>query len=80
MDFKLSEEEAAFREEVRAFLDENLPPDEQRDDMFQLAWQRKVREKRWVGFSWQREYGCGDLKRGLSRANGLPGHRDREAP
>ena len=59
MDFKLSDEEAAFREEVRAFLDENLPPEEQRDDMFQLTWQRKVREKCWVGFSWQKEYGGG---------------------
>ncbi|HVP30255.1 MAG TPA: acyl-CoA dehydrogenase family protein [Myxococcota bacterium] len=51
MDFRLTPEEEAFRAEVRAFLDANLPagPD----------WNRKVREKRWVGFSWPKEVGGG---------------------
>jgi alkylation response protein AidB-like acyl-CoA dehydrogenase len=53
MDFDLSPEEQTFRDEVRAFLDENLPA----KDIG--AWQRKVREKRWVGFSWPREVGGG---------------------
>src|SRR6476620_5680215 len=53
MDFDLSPEEQGFRDEVRAFLDENLPA----KDI--AAWQRKVREKRWVGFSWPREVGGG---------------------
>ncbi len=51
MDFKLTPEEEAFRDEVRAFLDENLPagPD----------WNEKVRAKGWVGFSWPKEVGGG---------------------
>ena len=53
MDFDLSPEELAFRDEVRAFLDANLPVKDLR------AWQRTVREKRWVGFSWPREVGGG---------------------
>jgi alkylation response protein AidB-like acyl-CoA dehydrogenase len=59
MDFDLTPEEEAFRDEVRAFLDENLPPADQRPPGFVGEWQRKVREKRWVGFSWPREVGGG---------------------
>lgn len=53
MDFDLGPEELAFRDEVRAFLDQNLPATDLRE------WTRKVREKRWVGFSWPREVGGG---------------------
>jgi alkylation response protein AidB-like acyl-CoA dehydrogenase len=53
MDFDLSADERAFQAEVRAFLDENLPVKDLRE------WSRKVREKRWVGFSWPREVGGG---------------------
>ncbi len=59
MDFNLEPEEEAFRQEVRAFLDENLVPPERRDGAFLAEWTRKVREKRWVGFSWPREVGGG---------------------
>jgi len=59
MDFSLSPEEQAFRDEVRAFLDENLPPADRRGREFYEEWNRKVREKRWVGFSWPREVGGG---------------------
>jgi alkylation response protein AidB-like acyl-CoA dehydrogenase len=59
MDFKLTPEEEKFRDEVRAFLDENLPPQSERGLAFLGEWQRKVREKRWVGFSWPREVGGG---------------------
>ena len=59
MDFNLTPEEEAFRDEVRAFLDENLVPEEERDATFLAAWNRKVREKRWVGFSWPVEVGGG---------------------
>jgi len=53
MDFDLSTEELTFRDEVRAFLDQQLPV----KDMG--AWLRSVREKRWVGFSWPAEVGGG---------------------
>jgi alkylation response protein AidB-like acyl-CoA dehydrogenase len=59
MDFTLSPEEEAFRDEVRAFLDENLPPVAERGPDFPAQWNRKVREKRWVGFSWPKEVGGG---------------------
>ena len=51
MDFRYTPEEEAFRDEVRAFLDENLPPASERDLSFLGVWSKKVREKRWVGFS-----------------------------
>jgi len=59
MDFNLTPQEAAFRDEVRAFLDENLPPGGPRDAEVVADFQRKVREKRWVGFSWPEEVGGG---------------------
>ncbi len=59
MDFHLSPEEVEFRDEVRAFLDANLPPENERGGAFMLEWNRKVREKRWVGFAWPREVGGG---------------------
>jgi alkylation response protein AidB-like acyl-CoA dehydrogenase len=60
MDFKFSPEEEAFRNEVRKFLDENLPEGaSQRDLTFMTEWNRKVREKRWIGFAWPREVGGG---------------------
>lgn len=59
MDFHLSPEEEKFRDEVRAFLDANLPPEKERGADFMSEWNRKVREKRWVGFAWPREVGGG---------------------
>jgi alkylation response protein AidB-like acyl-CoA dehydrogenase len=59
MDFDLTPEEEAFRGEVRAFLDAELPPEGERGAGFAREWQRAVREKRWVGFSWPREVGGG---------------------
>lgn len=66
MDFQLTSEEQAFREEVRSFLDENLPdPVPSEDPAFLKEWNKKVREKRWVGFNWPTEWGGGggDLMR-----------------
>jgi alkylation response protein AidB-like acyl-CoA dehydrogenase len=59
MDFNLTPELEAFRDEVRAVLDENLPPQSERDDMFRLRWSQLARERRWVGFGWPREVGGG---------------------
>jgi alkylation response protein AidB-like acyl-CoA dehydrogenase len=60
MDFHFTPEEEAFRAEVRAFLDANLPQGANTNDpAFIAEWTRKVREKRWVGFSWPKEVGGG---------------------
>ncbi len=59
MDFQLSPDEEAFRDEVRTFLDENLVPEDERAADFMPNWLRKIREKRWVGFSWPEEVGGG---------------------
>ena len=60
MDFEYSPAEQSFREEVRAFLAENLPPREERDGKFLQTWLKKVRERGWVGFSWPKAYGGSD--------------------
>lgn len=59
MDFDFTQEEQAFRAEVRDFLAENLPPPAERGRGFMSEWLQKVRDKRWVGFSWPEEYGGG---------------------
>jgi len=69
MDFKHTEEEEAFRQEVRAFMDENLPEgwlgmdpgpeEESREEVYELAvkmW-RKLGEKNWIGLTWPKGYG-----------------------
>ena len=58
-DFGFGEDEEMVRDLARKFLDENLPPPEKRDIAFLADWQRKVRAKRWVGFSWPAEVGGG---------------------
>ncbi|MDP3878787.1 MAG: acyl-CoA dehydrogenase family protein [Dehalococcoidales bacterium] len=63
MDFKFTEEQEKFRQEVRAFLEDEL-----RQGTFQPscdAWiqgyspefTRKVAQKGWIGLTWPREYG-----------------------
>jgi alkylation response protein AidB-like acyl-CoA dehydrogenase len=59
MDFEYTPEEQSFREEVRAFLKANLPAPKERGPQFLKGWLTKVREKRWVGFSWPTEVGGG---------------------
>ncbi|HEY3241144.1 MAG TPA: acyl-CoA dehydrogenase [Acidimicrobiia bacterium] len=68
MDFRDTPEEAAFRDEVRTWLAENLTSEFEplthgrgvdRDEYWDLAlaWERKLGEAGWVGLSWPREYG-----------------------
>jgi alkylation response protein AidB-like acyl-CoA dehydrogenase len=59
MDFNLTPDEEKFRQELRQFLDENLPPESERSAEFYAGWFKKMREKRWVGFSWPVRYGGG---------------------
>ena len=74
MDFDFSPEQEAFRTEVQEFIAANMP--DPNDPAGAVNWQRKVREKRWVGFSWPKEVGGGGgtiaeqviLKEEMSRA------------
>ncbi|MEX2555599.1 MAG: acyl-CoA dehydrogenase [Actinomycetota bacterium] len=67
MDFRDSPEEAAFRKEIREWLEANIPadwdrsqlsliPPEDRVDMLR-DWQRRLHEGGWAGISWPKEYG-----------------------
>ena len=62
MDLTLTESEAAFRDDVRAWLEENHPgPSPEGDDAaefeFRRAWQKKMHDAGWAGISWPEEYG-----------------------
>jgi alkylation response protein AidB-like acyl-CoA dehydrogenase len=65
MDLRLNSEELAFRDEVRAFIRDNLPADI-RHRMQQghparkadiVAWQRILNQKGWAAYSWPEEWG-----------------------
>jgi alkylation response protein AidB-like acyl-CoA dehydrogenase len=57
----------AFRSELRAWLDANVPDDIRPDNAARLpeaervtrlrGWQRKLADARWIGITWPREYG-----------------------
>jgi alkylation response protein AidB-like acyl-CoA dehydrogenase len=62
MDLTLSPSEEEFREEVRAWLQENHPgpePEAGLDEVmtFRREWQLKLHEAGWAGISWPKEYG-----------------------
>jgi alkylation response protein AidB-like acyl-CoA dehydrogenase len=70
MDFADTPEHAAFRAELRAWLDANLTDDLKVDDAQdqrvapdretlekRIAWQKKMHQAGWVGISWPTEYG-----------------------
>ena len=65
MDLNYSQEEAAFRDEVRAWLEANLPQDLRdkmanyahlsKDDL--LRWHKILAKKGWVAPAWPKEWG-----------------------
>jgi len=65
MDLRLTPEERAFRDEVRAFIRDNLPTDTRermrlgysprKQDT--VAWQRILNKKGWAAISWPKEWG-----------------------
>jgi alkylation response protein AidB-like acyl-CoA dehydrogenase len=61
VDLTLSPQEQAFRDELRAWLEENHPgPEPEGDDAafaFRREWQRKLFEAGWTGIAWPKEYG-----------------------
>jgi alkylation response protein AidB-like acyl-CoA dehydrogenase len=65
MDLRFTAEETAFRDEVRAFIRDNLPADI-RERMQQghatrkqdiIAWQRILNQKGWAAYTWPKEWG-----------------------
>ncbi len=67
MDLGFTPEEEAFREEVRSWLDSNLPADwrhrgvggfrEDDDTDLQRQWQRRLNDGAWLKLAWPREAG-----------------------
>ncbi len=84
MDFDFTPQEEAFREDVRAFIAEHLPPESERGPDFQAQWDAKLIEKKWLGFAFPEEEGGGGgtlveqfiLKEEMSRAEAPPLGRD----
>ena len=61
MDLTLTQEEQAFRDEVRGWLEENLPgPEPEGEEAkfeFRRDWQRELHAAGWAGISWPKEFG-----------------------
>ena len=61
MDLTLNESEAAFRDEVRSWLEANHPGPEPHGDIeafrFRREWQKRMHEAGWAGISWPKEFG-----------------------
>lgn len=68
MDFSFTEAEEAFRQELRSWLEANLPdgwlegdrslPDDEEElEAFLRGWQRRLYEGGWAGIAWPKEYG-----------------------
>jgi alkylation response protein AidB-like acyl-CoA dehydrogenase len=62
MDLSLTDSEAAFRDEVRGWLEANSPgPAPQGDDEaefeFRRDWQKTMHEAGWAGLAWPEEFG-----------------------
>ena len=58
MDFDFTPEEQAFRTQVQSFLAKNLhEPMSEYDPEFLEAWDHKVAEQGWLGFSWPKDMG-----------------------
>ena len=72
MDFRDSPEDAAFRQEVRDFLAQELPDDMRPpddallgvgtgEDVRDMEWLKKLATKNWVAPAWPAEYGGAGL-------------------
>jgi alkylation response protein AidB-like acyl-CoA dehydrogenase len=61
VDLTLTESEAAFRDELRSWLEGNdpgPPPSDPGEQVrFELEWQKKLHAGGWAGVSWPQEYG-----------------------
>ncbi|MCZ6712406.1 MAG: acyl-CoA dehydrogenase [Deltaproteobacteria bacterium] len=71
MDLHFTPEQERFRKQLRAWLEQNLPPgwgtpayrepdSAEEHAAFGRAWQRKLHEGGWAGLTWPKEYGGRD--------------------
>ena len=86
MDLAFTPEEITFRDEVRAFIRDNLPTDI-RDRMRlghsprkedQVRWQRILNKKGWAAYSWPTEYGGPGWSAIQRQARKIPGTTNRQ--
>jgi len=63
MDFRFTPEQERFREEIRAFLDRELPsiPPEEMAAGFSRTFSKKLAARGWIGLAWPKEYGGHNL-------------------
>ena len=63
VDFKLTEEQERFRQEIQEFLEEELrkgtfrPTTDAWLEEFNPEFSRKIGQKGWLGLTWPKEYG-----------------------
>jgi alkylation response protein AidB-like acyl-CoA dehydrogenase len=61
VDLTFTDEQLAFRDELRDWLQANLPGDKPADDSealrWSVDWQRRLNEGGWAGVHWPKEYG-----------------------
>jgi alkylation response protein AidB-like acyl-CoA dehydrogenase len=61
LDLTLSPNEQAFRDDLRAWIEENHPGEEPEGDEaafeFRREWQRRLYDAGWAGVSWPKEFG-----------------------
>ena len=57
MDLKDTAEDVAFRKQVRAWLEDNLPREPLKTLADRRAWHRKLHAAGYLGMAWPREYG-----------------------
>ena len=64
MDFKDTPEEAAFREEVKAWLADNIPTSEELEGLDYISrakiWQKRKHDAGWACIRWPKEHGGRD--------------------
>jgi alkylation response protein AidB-like acyl-CoA dehydrogenase len=62
MDLNYTPEDIAFRKQVRAWLEQNLPRTEIKTLEERRAWHRKLYEAGYLGMGWPKEYGGGGAR------------------
>jgi alkylation response protein AidB-like acyl-CoA dehydrogenase len=62
MDLNYTPEDVAFRKQVRAWLEQNLPQAEIKNLEDRRGWHRKLYEAGYLGMGWPKEYGGGGAR------------------